>query len=278
MPIIEVTLEVFFSVVNKLDHLRDETGEYDSNKFKIVARLELEYKEHKLIFSSYILKLLVQLAVCIGSLGFSSWLFLDCDIAFTFCCPDVNICVTPETTNLSCSQNISGNIPDGWPLSINVPCIYSSLRILNLVRYADLCLLIIASLLIMVGLVWCSVRHTKELGHEDIAKFSFHSCLNAHFHSFPSLFYWPIYKCFRYNQTPNDVQESLTTNEDEPEKRHWTKVMKYCALWPAKHYPHPHLKHMLTPRIKNDLDFLVLMLFRADTAHGLIFKSIQVFI
>ncbi len=49
----------FFSVVNKLDHLRDESGEYDSN---LVTRLEQAYSGQR-IFFSYIFKLLCQLAV-----------------------------------------------------------------------------------------------------------------------------------------------------------------------------------------------------------------------
>ena len=238
----------FFSVVNKLDHLRDESGEYDSNKFDLVTRLEQAYSGQR-IFFSYIFKLLCQLAVCIVSLAATSLFFLDCELAFSFCCPDVNICVTPEASNIICSRNITDEIPEGWPLTINVPCIYTSLRILDLVRYADLGLLVIATLLVIVGLVWCCVRHTEQLGHKDIAKFSFHSCLNPKFHSFPSPIYWPSY--------------TLHTSQSK-----W--------LWLFRHYPELHLKHLMRPRIKTNMNFLVLMLFRADTTHGQIFKSIQV--
>ena len=94
----------FFSVVNKLDHLRDESGEYDSNKFDLVTRLEQAYSGQG-IFFSYIFKLLCQLAVCIVSLAATSLFFLDCELAFSFCCPDVNICVTPEASNIICSRN-----------------------------------------------------------------------------------------------------------------------------------------------------------------------------
>ena len=249
----------FFSVVNKLDHLRNDYGEYDSNKFDLVTRLEQAYSGQR-IFFSYILKLLCQLAVCIGSLAFTSLFFLDCELAFSFCCPDVNICVTPEASHITCSRIITDEIPKGWPLSINVPCIYTSLRILNLVRYADLGLLVIATLLVIVGLVWCCVRHTEQLGHKDIAKFSFQSCLNSKFHSFPSPIYWPSH---------NWCCQCLTTDDSSPK---WQRICTFIFT----HYPELHLKHLMRPRIENDTNFLVLMLFRADTTHGQIFKSIQV--
>ena len=215
----------FFSVVNKLDHLRDESGEYDSNKFDLVTRLEEAYSGQG-IFFGYILKLVCQLAVCIGSLAFTALFFLDCELAFSFCCPDVNICITPEANNITCSRNITGQIPEGWPLTINVPCIYTSLRILNLVRYADLGLLVIATLLVIVGLIWCCFRHTEQLGHEDIAKFSFHSCLNPEFHSFPSVIYWPSWcQCF---------------------EKTWLR--RLCFIF--THYPELHLMHLMRLGLK----------------------------
>ncbi len=115
-----------------------------SNKLDLVTRLEQAYSGHRLIFFTYIFKLLCQLAVCIASFAVTSLFFLDCELAFSFCCPDVNICVTPEASNITCSRNITDQIPEGWPLTINVPCIYTSLTILNLARYADVGLLVIA--------------------------------------------------------------------------------------------------------------------------------------
>ncbi len=156
-------------------------------------------------------------------------------------------------------------------MTINVPCIYTSLRILNLVRYADLGLLVIATLLVIVGLIWCCVRHTKQLGHEDIAKFSFQSCLNPEFHSFPSPVYWP--SCTTATPAPapdTTATTDITLEFDAPAPA----KSKSKRPWLFRHYP--ELNHLMRPRIENDINFLVLMLFRADTAHGQIFKSIQV--
>ena len=198
-------------------------------------------------------------------------MFVSCEIAFSFCCPHVNICSTQET-ELSCSENISGNIPQGWPLDINVPCIYISHRIFDHVRFADLSLSIIASVLLIIGLFWCFVRHGNQLGYEDVAKFSFHSCLNEHFHSFPSLFTWLKHKHYRTSDQDTSQQtegsrRNANTSNNPSEGSCCKKVrQKYTYV---KYY-------LRTPRIKNDLDFLVMMLFRSDTTHGKMFKSIQV--
>ncbi len=262
----------FFSIVDKLDRLRDKSGEYDTKNFNLVTKLELEYSGRR-IYYTYILKLILQLVVCIGSIFFSAWYFLDCDFTFSFCCPDNNSCTVSEEVNNTCPVNITGRIPPGWPLVINVPCVFTNLRILNLVRYADFFLLGIAIVLVLFGLLWCCIRHTEQLGHEAIAKFSFHSCLNADFHSFPSPVFWPVYKFCKKSSTVNETSGSAAQLSS---KRMYTrqKLIKY--FWPFTHYPQLHLPNFFSPRILNDLDFLLLMLFRADTSHGQVFKNIQV--
>ena len=231
----------FFAIVEKLDRLRDSsTGEYDAKNFDRVTKLELEYSGTK-IFVSYILKLVLQLFVCIGSIVFSAAYFVN--FSFSFYCP----------------EEVTSDMPDGWPLNITVPCVYTSLRILGLIRYADFVLLSIALLLVLFGLVWCCVRHTEQLGHLQIAKFSFHSCLNADSYIFPSLVSWPGCPCF------------AKLKKSERNLGQWVQ-----KLWIFTHYPMLHLNNVFSPRILHDLDFLLLMLFRADSSHGQVFKDIQV--
>ena len=256
----------FFSIVDKLDRLRDKSGDYSAKNFDLVTKLELEYSGHR-IYYTYILKLILQLLVCVGSISFSALYFLDCDFSFNFCCPDDSSCTASEEANISCPVNITGRIPQGWPLIINVPCVFVNLRVLNLVRYADFILLGIAILLVLFSLLWCFIRHTEQLGHEAIAKFSFHSCLNADLHSFPSPVFWPVYKCYK---TSMNRLKSLKDKQ--------TRQKRIKHFWPFTHYPQPHLSNLFSPRILNDLDFLLLMLFRADTSHGQVFKDIQVLI
>ncbi len=40
----------FFSIVNKLDYFRDDTGEYDSKKHELVRQLQSKYGKQKRIF------------------------------------------------------------------------------------------------------------------------------------------------------------------------------------------------------------------------------------
>ena len=49
------------------------------------------------------------------------------------------------------------------------------------------------------------------------------------------------------------------------------------CLHPGEYVEEPFLKKPLTPAIRNDLDFLLMRLFRADSGHGLVFKDIQVY-
>ena len=153
----------FFAVTEKLDRLRDpDTGVYDSKNFDRVEKLELEFgRKRKRIFACYILKLLLQLGVCVGTILFSEYFFED--FLFSFPCPRG-------------IKNDEG-FPDNWPLNTTVPCVFVTLRVLNLVRYGDYFLIGLAMALIIMGLGWCAIRHSKELGHMDIAKFVFQSCL-----------------------------------------------------------------------------------------------------
>ncbi len=241
----------FFSIVDKLDRLRDTTtGEYNPTNFDRVTKLELEYSNRK-VYYTYILKLGLQLVVVIGSVVFSAYFFQN--FSFIFFCPGNNV------DDFSCpEEHIDIGVPCGWPLNITVPCVFTSLRVLSLVRYADFFLLTIAAGLIVYGFVWCFVRHTEQLGYSELAKFSFQSCLKPEHFVFPSILSWPTYSCF------------TSQKSDE------TAACFIDVLWPFTHYPYLHVKQIFSPRILHDLDFFILMLFRADTSHGQVFKDIQV--
>lgn len=229
----------FFSIAEKFDRLRSsETGQYQEENFDRVKKLEYEFGGTRRIFNAYILKLGVQFFVCLGSVVFSAIVFTD--FTFSFDCP-----------------SDFDRIPKGWPLNTTVECVYTSLRILPLVRYVDFILNALAGVLALIGLVWCFVRHTQELGHIEIARFSFQSCLNSECYIFPPVFSWPSYPCC----------------VKEKEKK--SKLVKYVT-WIFTHYPYVHIWNLFSPQIKSDLDFLVMRLFRADSSHGKVFKDIQV--
>lgn len=232
----------FFAVSEKLDRLRERnTGDYDPKNFDRVEKLELEFGgKRKQIFHWYIFKHVLQLAICIGSVVVSWRLFFN--FSFNFHCP------------MEFSHN---QIPQGWPLNLTIPCVYTSLRVLGLVRYADYILIGIALVLVLIGLGWCVIRHTKELGHEEIAKFVFESCLPPQNYVFPK-----FYKI--QTQMNKDMCWHCSFPLSLILSRH-----KGC-IWCSSHVM------LFTPRIQNDLDFLLLRLFRADPSHGRVFKGIQV--
>ena len=234
----------FFAIAEKFDRLRScQTGVYQEKNFDRVKKLEDEYggsKRH--IFNAYIMKLFVQLCVCIGSVVFSAQYFID--FSFSFECP---------------GDFETSNVPHGWPLNVSIPCVFTSLRILRLVRYADFILNALAGILALIGLTWCFIRHTRELGHIEIARFSFQACLVSESFIFPPMFSWPSYPCFR----------AVKHKDHGP---HWLRKV----IWIFAHYPRVHVRNIFSPQVKSDLDFLVMRLFRADSSHGKVFKDIQV--
>ena len=135
---------------------------------------------------------------------------------------------------------------------------YTSLRILSLVRYVDYILLSLAIGLILLGLLWCAIRHTKELGHDDIANFVFQSCLATKTYVFP-----PFHE-IRSKQYRSD--------------NCWFCCFPFSLFKPGNRGCIAcQTQFMLfSPRIRNDLDFLEMYLFRADTSHGRVFKEIQI--
>ena len=230
----------FFAIAEKFDRLRDyKTGEYPEQNFDRVTKLEFEYGgSRRKIFFSYLVKLCSQLCVCVGSVIFSSIYFTE--FSFSFNCP----------------RDLSENsLSMGWPLNITVPCVYSSLRILSLIRYADFILVAIAGVLSIYGLAWCFLRHTGELGHIEIARFQFQSGLTADNFIFPSVISWPSHQCCCCK---------------DKKKKHRPPFI----IWVFTHYP--RIRNVFSPRIKSDFDFLIMRLFRADLSHGKVFRDIQV--
>ena len=206
--------DFFFSLVSDLDHLRSpKNGEYVERNVNIVKKLEAEFSSSQRgIFRYYVAKNFIQLAIALVSTALSLILFQD------------------FTTSFLCPRQ---KVPDDWPLSYNVTCVFTSLRILSLIRYADYALIIVLVFVTVYGLVWCIRRHTTELGYQEIALFAFASGLPFEHFIFPS----PL--------------RSRRCKEK--------------------------IKAIFLPRIRNDLDFLLMRLFRADAGIGQVFKDIQIY-
>lgn len=142
-----------------------------------------------------------------------------------------------------CPTDISQLNTTAWPLDEQIKCIYNSLTLLYFLRNTVFVLVSVAIMAIIIGLIWCHARHTTELGAKEIAKFCHESCLPPEEHFFPSL-------------------SNLICDVFCCRKRNKNLMAK--------------TKQFLSPKIKNDLEFLVARLFYADTGHGEVFKHIYI--
>ena len=267
--------DFFFDLAKKLHRLRDtKTGEYNSYNFELVKKLEQKFSSsNPWMFRWYKLKLLAQLGVCVVVETVNAFYFEADDFNESFPCPT-------DTSLLNTTV---------WPIPEQLNCVYNSLTLLYFLRNTALGLVAAAIVVIMIGLVWCFVRHTNELGAKDIAAFCDVSCLPPEEYPFPSTrkVFRRIFYCGKEerllgkNQPKSsengqgqreldDIQveqPNLDENEEEDDK-------PLCC--PCFTGFLNGLKQMFIPRIHTDLDFLVARLFYADSGHGQVFKDIQI--
>ena len=246
--------DFFFDLIKKLDRLRDiNTGEYDPLNFERVKKLEEKYSKSR-IFRFYKLKLVLQLTITCVALIVNATYFRMEGFDENFLCPKNCVLSGSNSTNQvepNCSELC-------WPLNKQVMCVYNSLRLLRFLYYALYVLLGLAILVFITGLVWICSRHATELGAKEIAKFCFTSCLDPEaFSSTPWKVLLTCYYCGRQRL-------KLSGRRHSSEKSPRNCCNFFCSL-PS-----------FNPRIKNDLDFLLMRLFRADSGHGQVFKDIQI--
>ena len=212
----EAYINYFFDLCNGLDRLRDRlTGDYAPRNSDIVSRLLSEFKmqsyvdigkwKFPLLFSGYILKIVIQALTCVGSIIFSAVYFHNF--------PEVFPCPKNDDINSY-----------GWHLNTTVTCVYPSIHFMALLRYGDFILMGLILAVLIYAFVWVIQCHPKELGQSKIAEMCSQSCLR-----------------------PSDYTYTF---------------MKY-----------------LMPRydsIKNDMDFLLMMLFRASSGKGATLKEMLI--
>ena len=123
-----------------------------------------------------------------------------------------------------------------WPLGsdTNITCILATTQLFTLVWACDLTLVLLIFPLLLYGLVWCFVRHPSQLGHGDVASSSFNSGILPKYIIPKSVFPSSAY-----------------------------------LLWFWKDF-HSRFVH---PRIVNDLDFMLVLLFRANDGVGNVFRE-----
>lgn len=160
----------FTATVLKIDRLHNYNfGEFSRSSYDLLQHLENEFdKSH--VRNGYLAKLILQISICIFSIIISPIVFEN--YSFSFDC-DISIPLSHDPAN----GHLNGTIP----------CVYTNLRMLSIVRYIDYILIGAALVLLLCGLLWYFKRHTKELGFEEVANFTFESFLPPSGYVFPSL-------------------------------------------------------------------------------------------
>lgn len=136
----------------------------------------------------------------------------------------------------------SENLDPFWPYNTNVRCVFTSLRLFSSIHLADLVLLALLILCLLWSLIWCGSTHPTELSTDEAALFCFHSSMSPE-HFIPK---FPVMGCLH------------------PVKRCLQKCCTSVSFLGRG------------PRIKTNLDFLVLKLFRTDSGLGFVFREMQI--
>ncbi len=123
-----------------------------------------------------------------------------------------------------------------WPFSAQVTCVFQSLRLLYWIRLIDIIILVFIMLSLVLALWFCASGHPNELGGNQIARFSFESGLKPAYY-IPSSRFCP--RCFAV----------LTRYISSP---------------------------FVSPKISNDLDFLLLKLFCSSASLGQVYREVQI--
>ena len=220
-------LHLFMALASELSKLNDETtGAYPQRNLVIVKKLESEFSTYnrRNIFTWYQLKLLVQLVVAVASLLVTALVFTEFDVDFS--------CPSPGMDSSS------------WPFpGENVTCIFTSLRLFALVRVFDIVLLAFIVLALLWGLLWTVWRHPNELGHKNVALFSFSTGLHSSYFLPRPMFLNPGAFC-----------RGICSR----------RILQELEL------------RFFAPRISTDLEFLLILLFRTDSSLAHSFREGQI--
>lgn len=217
--------EFFFTLASTLERLREEAkGNYSEHNHLIVQQLETAFSTYNrnTVFWLYVGKLGLQWLFSAVGFGVAVAYFTEFDE--TFHCPD----------------NVNNTF---WPLDRPVLCVFTSLRLLWLIRFAYILLLVLVLLGLSWAIFWCFCTHASELASNQTANFAFFSGLPPEYY----VARLPVPDWFR----------SLRT-----------LLLRFVTTIPWF--------SLRGPRIRNDLDFMVMKLFRTDSGLGYVFRDVQI--
>ena len=224
--------EFFFTQSRELDRNRDhETGRYSEKNYFIADQLDKAFTTYNQnwMYICYILKLVFQLIIAIA--GFFVAVFYFNDFNEVFFCPP------------SLSDNSISTTDPLWPLNGQVTCVFKSIRLFAVIRFADLVLLMTLILAYVWSLVWCTSSHSPVLDTEEVAKFSFQSSISLRYHMFDS---------------------SILQSHNGPVRKAFQTILESIPLCGSGTH------------IGSNFDFLMLQLFRTDSGLGFILREMQI--
>lgn len=126
---------------------------------------------------------------------------------------------------------------DLWPIYTDVTCVFHPLNLLKALWIADILLLLLGGCFLVAALIWCLNSHPNELGSNNIASFLYHYGLPSKYH---------VSKGFVFNCSGSIFQQF---------------IRRYSCS---------------EPRIRTNLDFLIMKLYSADSILGGILTGIQI--
>ena len=147
-------------------------------------------------------------------------------------------------SNFNCPRGFTNSTEfPFWPLDSDVVCVFEALELLHTLWWAEIGLLALVCFGLFWALVWCYVTHSSELGAKSVALFSFQSGLSPVFYVPPL----PVPSCCRAG-------------------RQWLLRFFTSVPWLSGS----------GPRIRTDLDFLLMKLYRTDNGLGHVFREVQI--
>ena len=135
--------------------------------------------------------------------------------------------------------------PRHWPLQTTVDCAYNSPLTSPITQWVDTVIFVLVIIFIVTGCFFVSFQHPRG---ENVAQFVFESpFLPEHYVSLTQYFH-SLCGC------------------SKPKGKGCCKKLRHCCICPP----------CWTSRIRNDLDFLIMILFRSNTGQGRLFRDIQI--
>ena len=177
-------LSFFVALASSLDRHRDsKTGEYAPKNFVTAKELLKVFHRRHLMYVTYSVKLLIQLALILSA-------FVVCSVVFT----DFN-------TIFPCPRQWDSTTNRTWPLPTEVNCSYSVLRSNQAVWITNYVLLALALGCTLFGLAWCAVSHGSKLNWKEASKFVLESGISQNYYHSRGFFH-ELFRCrppFRYH-------------------------------------------------------------------------------